>query len=59
MKNAENYGYKFKINKGYLFNAKNIFKDYIDTLYALRLEYPKGHPMNYICKLLLNSLYGI
>jgi hypothetical protein len=24
----------------------------------MRLEYPKGHPRNLMCKLLLNSLYG-
>lgn len=24
----------------------------------MRLEYPKGHPLNLLSKLLLNSLYG-
>ena len=27
-------------------------------MYALRTDYPKGHPMNLIAKLLMNSLYG-
>jgi len=58
MDNAIKYGYKFNIKWGYTFNRKNVFKNYIDTLYKLRLEYPKTDPMNYIAKLLLNSLYG-
>ena len=43
---------------GYTFFKKYIFKYYVDTLYKLRLEYPKYHPMNYRAKLILNSLYG-
>jgi len=43
---------------GYKFERKNIFKDYVDTLYSLRLNYPKSKPLNLIAKLLLNSLYG-
>lgn len=38
--------------------SRNIFKNYVNALYDLRLKYPKGHPLNYIAKLLLNSLYG-
>lgn len=37
---------------------KNIFKEYVDTLYNLRLQYSKSEPLNYIAKILLNSLYG-
>lgn len=58
MNNAIKFGYKFKIISGYTFEKKCIFKDYVDTLYKLRLEYPKDHPMNFIAKLFLNSLYG-
>jgi DNA polymerase type B, organellar and viral len=58
MDNAIKYGYTFEIIKGYQFNKGNIFKDYIEKMYELRLEYPKGHPMNLIAKLLMNSLYG-
>ena len=32
LKNAEKYGYKFKILEGYLFEGALIFKDYIDKL---------------------------
>ncbi len=56
--NAEKYGYKFKILWGYTFESKNIFKDYVNFLYNLRLQYPKSDPLNFIAKILLNSLYG-
>jgi hypothetical protein len=58
MDNAVKYGYQFEILKGYQFDKANIFKDYVNRLFELRNEYPKGTPMNLIAKLLLNSLYG-
>jgi DNA polymerase family B len=58
MDNAVKYGYTFEILRGYEFNKGNIFKDYVLKMYNLRLEYEKGHPMNLIAKLLMNSLYG-
>jgi len=56
--NAEKYGYKFKILWGYTFDKGFIFKDYVNILYQFRLQYPKSDPMNYLAKILLNSLYG-
>jgi len=56
--NARKYGYKFEILWGYTFEKGVVFKDYVDTLYNLRKNYTKTDPMNLICKLLLNSLYG-
>ena len=56
--NAINFGYKFNILWGYKFERKNIFKDYVDNFYGLRLNYPKSDPLNYIAKIFLNSLYG-
>jgi DNA polymerase elongation subunit (family B) len=57
--NAQKYGYKFEVLRGYYFEKSiNIFKDYITELYNLRLNYPKDHPMNFIAKILMNSLYG-
>lgn len=35
-----------------------IFKDYISSLYELRLNYPKSNPLNFVAKLLMNSLSG-
>ena len=58
MDNSMKYGYKFKIIKGYTFNKGRPFKNIIDDLYKLRLEYPKSDPMIYIAKLFMNSLYG-
>jgi len=58
MDNAMKFGYKFNILWGYRFNSKNIFKDYVDLLYEIRSNYPKSDPMNFITKILLNSLYG-
>jgi len=58
MDNAVKYGYKFEIIKGYKFKKGNLFYDYVNDLYNLRLQYPKGDPMNMIAKLLMNSLYG-
>lgn len=58
MYNAEKFGYKFDILWGYTFESENIFKDYVEFLYNLRLTYPKSDPMNFIAKILLNSLYG-
>lgn len=56
--NAMKFGYKFEILWGYKFERKNIFKEYVETLYNLRLQYPKSNPLNLVAKLLLNSLYG-
>jgi len=58
MDNAMKYGYKFEILWGYTFKTGYIFTEYVDTLYKLRLEYPKSDPLNLIAKLLLNTLYG-
>ena len=58
MDNAKKFGYKFNILWGYTFERKNIFKSYVDNLYSLRLQFPKSDPLNYIAKILLNSLYG-
>jgi hypothetical protein len=58
MLNAEKYGYKFKIKWGYLFDRKNIFKEIINELYSIRINFPKSDPMNYISKILMNALYG-
>jgi len=58
MDNAIKYGYTFDILKGYQFDKGFIFKEYVDKMYDLRMNYLKGNPMNLIAKLLMNSLYG-
>ena len=51
--------YNITISQGYFFNKEDIFSKFVDDLYNLRLKYPKGDPMNYSCKLIMNSLYGL
>ena len=58
MYNAEKYGYKFEILWGYTFESDYVFKGFVNILYKIRLEYPKSDPMNYIAKIIMNSLYG-
>jgi hypothetical protein len=58
LKNALKFGYKIIVNKGVIFQRANIFKGWVNDQYKLRLEHPKGSPMNFIAKILLNSLYG-
>ena len=58
LKNAINYGYQIEVLWGYTFKTDIIFKDYVDFLYNLRCQYPSTHPLNFIAKILLNSLYG-
>lgn len=52
------YGYNFKVIRGYLFDRQNIFKDYINDLYKIKESLNKDEPMYLVSKLLMNSLYG-
>jgi len=48
-----------KHHRGEAFSQDNtLFKEFVETLYKLRTEYPSKTPQNYIAKLLLNSCYG-
>jgi len=58
IKNATKYGYTFEITSGYTFKSDFVFKDFITDLYQLRTNYDKSDPMNYIAKIIMNSLYG-
>lgn len=58
MLNAMRFGYTFEVIRGYKFRSEVIFKEFIEKLYNLRLQYSKDNPLNLICKLLMNSLYG-
>ena len=58
LRNALNYGYKIKVLWGYTFEKEVIFKEYVEFLYNIRQNYSKSDPMNFIAKILLNSLYG-
>lgn len=56
--NAMKIGYKFDILWGYTFKKGYIFKDFVNKLYKFRIQYSKENPMNFIHKIILNSLYG-
>jgi hypothetical protein len=58
LKLALEMGYTIKIMSGVLYEKGNVFEKYLHTLYSMRLEHPKGSPINMLCKLLMNSLYG-
>ena len=58
MDNAIKYGYKFEILRGYTFNQSIVFNGFVNILYSMRLAYDKSNPMNYIAKIIMNSLYG-
>jgi hypothetical protein len=58
MDNAVRFGYQFEILNGYQFEKADIFSSFVNKMFALRQEFEKGHAMNLIAKLLMNSLYG-
>ena len=57
IKNLQQRKIPFKLSGAYLFDRMNIFKDYVNDLYFLRLE-NKNNVISEISKLMLNSLYG-
>jgi hypothetical protein len=61
LRKAVELGYHIlKVRETYYFTKScRPFYEYVTSLYALRLKYKaEGNPMEYVVKLLLNSLYG-
>lgn len=56
----EESGQSFEVIRYNIYEAKEIFKSYVDTLYELRKSFVKqgNEQYQYFCKLLMNSLYG-
>jgi DNA polymerase elongation subunit (family B) len=55
---ALKYGVKIEFIEGYIWkNKAKLFSDFVDFYYNIRKE-NKSNAMGYICKLILNSLYG-
>lgn len=54
----DNFGYKFKILRGYTFERGKIFDGYINNLYEIKLNSSKLEALYLISKLLMNSLFG-
>ena len=45
MYNAMKYGYKFEILRGYTSDKQIIFKNYVESLYAIKSSVDKSNPM--------------
>lgn len=61
LRKAVDLGYRIiKIHRSYYYKDNCIpFHDYVRDLYALRMNYKnQNNPMEYVIKILLNSLYG-
>lgn len=58
LKNAQDFGYTFKILGGFVFESQLLFDKYIDDLYVIKKNSKKGSAMYLIGKLLMNSLFG-
>ena len=57
--NAEKYGYKFEVLKGYLFAKKyDIFKDFILKLYEIKKNSHKNEAKYTISKFIMNAFGG-
>jgi hypothetical protein len=46
------------IKEGYIFESKNIFKDFVDSLFKIKQSVNKTNPWYLISKILIHSLYG-
>jgi DNA polymerase type B, organellar and viral len=54
MYNAQNnHKYQFNVLMGYEFEKGYIFKEYVETMYALRMQFDKNDPMNFVAKLFI------
>ncbi|MBA7528709.1 hypothetical protein ES705_20897 [subsurface metagenome] len=60
LKYALEHNHITKVYDYVIYEQANIFKSYVDTMYALRRDFSSAGVKEYekICKLLLNSLYG-
>jgi hypothetical protein len=52
-------GYKFEFIEGYEFDKYPLFDSYVYDFYEQKKLAPKDSALRYICKLHLNSLYGV
>lgn len=57
---ALEHGHILSVGQWAAYELAPLFHDYVETLYQLRLEYKRtgNDAFAYLCKLLLNSLYG-
>ena len=58
LKNASKYGYIFEIHEGFLFDKTNLFSEFVEKLYTMKVSLDSSDPRYFIAKLLMNALYG-
>lgn len=60
LKYALEHGHIKRVRRLALYRGARLFEDYVTTLYNLRRDYKAAgnKPFQYLCKLMLNSLYG-
>lgn len=58
LKLAKKQGYKFDIIKGTKFEKENLFRDFVDDLYSIRINDMTNKSLKTSIKLIMNSLYG-
>nr|YP_002000420.1 putative DNA polymerase of type B [Oedogonium cardiacum]YP_002000457.1 putative DNA polymerase of type B [Oedogonium cardiacum]ACC97262.1 putative DNA polymerase of type B [Oedogonium cardiacum]ACC97293.1 putative DNA polymerase of type B [Oedogonium cardiacum] len=58
IKLARQKGYKLKILESIKFTPHKGFEKFVRDFFSIRQQYPKGHPLNLLAKLILNSTYG-
>lgn len=54
----DNFGYQFKILRGFLFDRAIVYDKYVDYFNNIKSNTPKDNPMYLISKLLMNGLFG-
>jgi hypothetical protein len=55
---ALDHGVEIEVEKGYIWlRSAPLFREFVDFYYKMRTE-NKGNALDYICKIMLNSLYG-
>lgn len=57
LEKLELMGIKFETKKGLIFSKSKIFEKYVSNIYEMRLK-NKNNAIGYLCKSMLNSLYG-
>lgn len=55
---AKNFGYRFKVKRGVLFERDIVYSKYVDYFNKIKSTTPKSDPMYLISKLLMNGLFG-
>ena len=60
LKYAEDHGHLLRIKRVAVYKKANLFKEYVDYFWSSRLNYRRDGNLAfaYVCKILLNSLYG-